>query len=98
MISLRQAHLTTMLIAATPKFAIQPSELADSTDAAVERFKLGGRGDRARCRHTQFLLLCPASYPQPRLMHEWQNRLSEEREVRREIEERDLDPVAAGLF
>ena len=46
----------------------------------------------------QTVQLAPSSYPQARLMHQWQNRLSEELEIRREIEERNLDPVAAGPF
>lgn len=50
------------------------------------------------CQHDLGLQLSPSSYPQPGLVHEWQHRLSEELEVRRKIEECNLDPVAAGPF
>src|SRR5579864_9212976 len=36
------------------------------------------------------------SYPQPCLVHQGQDRLAEELDIRREVEERDLYPIAAG--
>ena len=46
------------------------------------------------------LAYAAASYsdPQTRLKHHWQHRIAKELQIRCEVEEGDLDPVAAGLL